>query len=32
MSDSLEEGSLLYHALEPAGKLSVTPTKRLLTR
>lgn len=29
MSDSLEEGSLLYHSLEPAGKLSVTPTKPL---
>ncbi len=29
MSDSLEEGSLLYHSLEPAGKLAVTPTKPL---
>ena len=27
MSDSLEEGSLRYHSSEPAGKLSVTPTK-----
>jgi len=29
MSDSLEEGSLRYHSKEPAGKLSVTPTKPL---
>ena len=29
MSDSLEEGSLNYHSLEPAGKLAVTPTKPL---
>lgn len=29
MSDSLEEGSLRYHSTEPAGKLSVTPTKPL---
>ena len=29
MADSLEEGSLRYHRKEPAGKLSVTPTKPL---
>lgn len=29
MSDSLEESSLLYHSIAPAGKLSVTPTKPL---
>ena len=29
MSDALEEASLLYHRLEPAGKLAVTPTKPL---
>ena len=29
MSDALEESSLLYHSLEPAGKLAVTPTKPL---
>lgn len=29
MTDSLEEGSLRYHSTEPAGKLSVTPTKPL---
>ena len=29
MSDSLEEGSLRYHSTEPAGKLSVMPTKPL---
>jgi len=29
VSDSLEEGSLRYHSTEPAGKLSVTPTKPL---
>lgn len=29
MSNSLEEGSLRYHSTEPAGKLSVTPTKPL---
>jgi malate dehydrogenase (oxaloacetate-decarboxylating)(NADP+) len=29
MSDSLEEGALRYHSTEPAGKLSVTPTKPL---
>lgn len=29
MSDSLEEGSLRYHSAEPAGKLSITPTKPL---
>ena len=29
MSDSLKEGSLLYHRAEPAGKLAVTPTKPL---
>ena len=29
MSDSLKEGSLLYHRVEPAGKLSITPTKPL---
>ena len=27
MADSLEEASLRYHSAEPAGKLSVTPTK-----
>ena len=29
MSDSLEESSLLYHSIEPAGKLAITPTKPL---
>ena len=29
MSDSTETGALLYHSAEPAGKLSVTPTKPL---
>ena len=29
MSDSLEDGALLYHSSEPAGKLTVTPTKPL---
>lgn len=29
MPDSLEESSLLYHSTEPAGKLTVTPTKPL---
>ena len=29
MSDSTESGALLYHSAEPAGKLSVTPTKPL---
>ena len=29
MSDSLEESSLLYHSIEPAGKLAIMPTKPL---
>ena len=29
MKESLKEGSLLYHSIEPAGKLAVTPTKPL---
>ena len=29
MPDSLEASSLLYHSIEPAGKLTVTPTKPL---
>lgn len=29
MSDSLEESSLLYRSIEPAGKLAITPTKPL---
>jgi len=29
MSDSLEEGALIYHSAKPAGKLAVTATKPL---
>ena len=29
MTDSLEESSLLYHSIEPAGNLAIAPTKPL---